>query len=198
MNEASLLLQKYLGEYILSYEMNNSEYFPVNKYHIPFDVNFEKSIMNKTNLVEMKLMPGVEKLLYHLKSMGIQTAIATNVSKQFFEFLSKSCVDFPANFFDVIICGSDNPNIANNKPDPEIYLACYNNFSIRPENIENCLIFEDSYIGILGASASKIKTILVNKSESSKFDEFRNYIMKIQSFEDLIPESVGLPSYVRA
>ena len=92
--------------------------------------------------------------------------------------------------------GSDHPDVINNKPAPDIYLVCANTFNDPPKSMQNCVVFEDSLTGIEGAIASGMKTVLINDQIDSDFNEVIHKITSVvNSFEDFIPESVGLPPY---
>ena len=65
--------------------------------------------------------------------------------------------------------------------------------------MDSCVVFEDSLIGITGAVASGMKTVLINDTIDKESSQFKAIVDKItvivDSFEDFRPETVGLPPY---
>ena len=61
-----------------------------------------------------------------------------------------------SKFFSVIVT---NKNRIKPKPSPEPYIYAMKKLNIKKEN---CLIFEDSEVGLLSANRSSAKTIKVN------------------------------------
>ena len=144
----------------------------------------------------LRLSPGIDRLLRHLRDHNIPMAIATNSSQKELDFFYKIIRGFDASMFDHVITGKDNPEIINNKPAPDIFLVCANNFKDPPKSVKNCVVFEDSLTGIEGAIASGMKTVLINDQIDSDFDDVIHKITSVvNSFEDFRPESVGLPPF---
>lgn len=49
-----------------------------------------------------------------------------------------------------------NETVTNKKPNPEVYLTIMNYFKVKPSE---CLIFEDSYAGVLAANRAGIEVV---------------------------------------
>jgi len=62
-------------------------------------------------------------------------------------------------YFDLIVCGED---VINGKPDPECYKTAIKKLGAKPEQ---CLIFEDSDIGLIAAKKSGANVIKVEIDE---------------------------------
>ena len=70
----------------------------------------------------------------------VKICLATSASRTNMDFLLKHFgVD---RLFDYVVCGDD---IGSPKPDPECLIRCMEKFQLSPEE---CLVFEDSEIGI--------------------------------------------------
>ena len=145
------------------------------------------------------LVPGVERLIKHLKDNNIPMAVATNGSETLLKSMIPRTKDLDEKWFHHYVCGADDPDVKANKPSPDIYLVCAERFTPSPKSVENCVIFEDSVTGITGAVASGMKTVLIKKAVNKKSTEFISIVDKISinvnSFDDFKPESVGLPPY---
>ena len=61
-------------------------------------------------------------------------------------------------YFDAIVCGDD---IKNAKPHPEIFLTAAKKLGAAPEN---CLVAEDSYLGVEAGAAAKMKVFMIPDS----------------------------------
>ena len=95
-----------------------------------------------------------------------------------------------------MVCGADDYEVMNNKPAPDIYLVCAKRFPTVPKSVDSCVIFEDSLTGITGAVASGMKTVLINDKRDNHFDDITHKVTQIvDTYDDLKPESVGLPPY---
>lgn len=103
-----------------------------------FDLSFWKSIhtdcLNK---------PGLLELFPWLKKNGYLTAICSSSYREYVETLAKN-VSVPLEY-DAIVTGD---MVAHSKPDPEIFLKGASLLGVKPEE---CLVLEDSKMGILAA-----------------------------------------------
>ena len=103
---------------------------------------------------------GVPEVLRALQRMGKTLVIATTTRRDNMDIyrtkntnlLSKAPLD---DFFTAIYTKEDAKHI---KPDPEIYLTVMKDFGKKPED---CLVFEDSLIGVQAAKAAGIETVAV-------------------------------------
>ena len=156
-----------------------------------------KNILGKVVVdLGMNMDPGVDRLLHHLNSNGIPMAVATNGSERDWDLSAQFITGLDKSLFSHVVCGAQDPEVINNKPAPDIYLACVKKFADPPKSLDKCVIFEDSLKGITGAVASGMKTVLVNDMRGTHFDGIKDKItIIVDSFEDFKPESVGLPPY---
>ena len=92
-------------------------------------------------------LPEIPLLLEEIKDAGYPMALVTSSSRQQCSELMKMTQFI--HFFDHIITRDD---VINPKPSPEPYLLAFSKLEIAAEN---CLIFEDSQVGMNSALASK-------------------------------------------
>ena len=122
-----------------------------------FDVELFYKRIEELNKGFMKqgipLMKGARQLLDYLHSKSIKTCIGTGSTKQ--ETMDMLTSDNLLDEFDAIVCGDD---IEKCKPDPEIYLKCYEKFNFDKSEI---LVLEDGEAGAKAAIAAGIRLILV-------------------------------------
>ena len=146
--------------------------------------------------VGLRMNPGVDRLIRHLHSNDIPIAIATNGSKRDLDIGINMTKGFDISLFNHVVSGEEDPEVANNKPAPDVFLVCAKRFPIPPKTLDSCVVFEDSLIGIKGAIAAGMRTVLINNNRGTDFDSIAHQITAIiDSFEDFRPESVGLPPY---
>lgn len=79
-------------------------------------------------------------------------------------------------YFKSIITGDD---VKKGKPDPEIYIKCSSALSQKPEN---CLVFEDSVMGIKSAKSAGMKVIGLTTTHNEKELSEADFI--INNFKD--------------
>ena len=127
---------------------------------------------------DFRLALGLVDFLDYLKEKGIDRNIATasafpNV-KFFFEYLDLD------NWFDINDVAY-NDGIIPGKPNPNIFLLAAKNINV---NIENSIIFEDSYSGIEAAKRAGAKKIVVVNSMKNNYEEGNN-VLVINDFREI-------------
>ena len=122
-----------------------------------FDVDrfYERVAIENDRIMQngIPLMKGTLQLLDYLDSVGIKKFIGTSSNRSRAERVLK--IDGIYDRFDGMVCGDE---ISKGKPDPEIYLRCFNNFNF---DKSEALVFEDAEVGGRAAIAAGIRLVLV-------------------------------------
>lgn len=128
------------------------------------------------NIIDYK--KDAEKLLKKLKRCGMQLVIATTTKKTNMNIyrtenkniISKAMID---EYFTLVYTREDAQKI---KPNPEIHIKVMEQLGVRPEE---CIIFEDSLIGIEAAKNAGIEVVAIydkySDNDRSKINELSNY-----------------------
>ena len=113
----------------------------------------------------VNLRSGVVRLIEEAKSEGLRLAIATTTSVENVECLIQSQLGSDAlKWFSVIAAGDMVPN---KKPAPDVFLLAMRELNL---SAEECIAFEDSYNGLLSATAAGLKSI-VTVNDYTKDDD---------------------------
>ena len=80
-----------------------------------------------------RLLPGVEKLINHLKNKSIPIGISTGSSNEAFDMKTKNLSDFFAQFDFIVKCGSD-PDVKLGKPAADAFEVARKRFNPAPES----------------------------------------------------------------
>ena len=147
------------------------------------------------------LLPGVTKLIKHLKESGVPIAVATSSHKRHFDLKTTKHKELFA-LFDVIVTGDQ---VTQGKPCPEIFLdaaarlsaAAPPGSSIREQGGlkgEDCLVFEDAPAGIEAAVRAGMRSVFVPDAMLDTTGTLTPSL-QIKSLEDFEPSIFHLPPY---
>ncbi|XP_040571914.1 uncharacterized protein [Lepeophtheirus salmonis] len=140
---------------------------------------------------DCKLLPGVEKLLKHLKSHSIPAAVATGSEAQHFKLKTQSHSKLFEDSFRHIITSD---LVKKSKPHPEIFLLAASRFKgYSTEENDQVLVFEDSPLGIQAASAAGFHSVLIETEYN--LDSKIKSTQRLPSLCEFKPELWGLPPY---
>ena len=116
----------------------------------PIRVRIAEEIIERESPI---LKPGVLELLSFLREKGIRLSVASSTkTKTTKAHLRTNGI---ADWFEVIVGGD---MITKGKPNPDIFLKAAELLGEAPEN---CIVVEDSPVGIRAGSAAGMKTVLV-------------------------------------
>lgn len=105
---------------------------------------------------KLKLFSGFRTFLTALKEKNMKLAITTSSNRYYTELVLKK-FNLKHNF-SVLICSDD---IQNPKPNPEPYQKTIQELQLEPEE---CIVIEDSIVGLTSAKAAGAHTIAVTNS----------------------------------
>ncbi|XP_063909555.1 pseudouridine-5'-phosphatase-like [Zophobas morio] len=148
----------------------------------------------KELLKHPQLMPGAKRLIQHLYKHNIPIAIATSSSQEFLQIKTQDHQEL-ISLFQHIVCGSTDPEVKNGKPAPDIFQVCASRFSDKPRP-DQCLVFEDSPNGAMGAIAAGMQVVLVPDPDIPR-EARQPATLLLGSLEEFKPELFGLPAFER-
>lgn len=131
---------------------------------------------------KLELLPGVERVVRELHARGIRLAVTTSamgdvVDEILRRFALRDC-------FEVIVDGSD---VERGKPDPAAYLITATKLGVAPEE---CVVFEDSHVGVLAAKAAGMTCIAVRHQHARVWQDLSAADQVLDSFEELTLSSL--------
>lgn len=188
---------KELQEKVLGMEVARGIETIINTTGIPITVA-EFMIMEREIYAEemhkVQLMPGVMRLVDHLKAHNIPMAIATGSTMESYYMKTghHQSVFAKDKYFNHIVFTRDDKEVKRPKPAPDVYLITANRFSDKPAPA-SCLVFEDSHIGVDGAYAAGMQCVMVPDHRFKCKQE--NATQVLYSLEQFKPELFGLPAF---
>ncbi|HUP47211.1 MAG TPA: HAD family phosphatase [Thermoanaerobaculia bacterium] len=132
---------------------------------------------------ELTLMPGVERTVRRLHEAGIHLAItSSSVRSAIVAILRRFAL---ADLFEVIVDGSE---VRRGKPDPEAYELTARRLGVAKEE---CIVFEDSSVGVAAAKAAGIFVVAVRNPRALSVQDLSAADGVIASFEELLEREAG-------
>lgn len=128
---------------------------------------------------KVEYKPNAEKVLKYLKEKGFILAIATTTNEHTIEIYkkyNKNIID-KANLEDIFSIIYSKNAVKNLKPNPEVHYKILKELTLKPEE---CLIIEDSIIGVEAANNSNIDVVAIYDKYS---DCDRERINKLSQYQ---------------
>lgn len=128
---------------------------------------------------KVKYKPNAEKVLKYLKEKGFILAIATTTNEHTIEIYkkyNKNIID-KANLEDIFSIIYSKNAVKNLKPNPEVHYKILKELTLKPEE---CLIIEDSIIGVEAANNANIDVVAIYDKYS---DCDRERINKLSQYQ---------------
>lgn len=107
---------------------------------------------------ELSLMPGVESAVRRLHSAGLRLAVTSSAVRSAIETILRRFRLL--QMFELIVDGSE---VARGKPDPEAYVLTATRLGLPPQE---CVVFEDSTVGVAAAKAAGMFCIAVRNPQA--------------------------------
>lgn len=109
---------------------------------------------------DIKEVTGLSSLIEQLKKRKLKLAIATTAPRKNREFGLEALGHM--NTFEVIV---GNEDVTRGKPDPQIFLEAAKRLNVKPHQ---CLVFEDSPVGVDAAVHAGMRVIGIGTSHSEE------------------------------
>lgn len=157
----------------------------------PQDFLKEREVLLESKFRNSRVLPGVERLLRHLKSCGIQAAVATGSTRPQFELKTSQHKDLFAECFVHIVTGD---NVERGKPDPDIFFKAAESFQGGAPSSDSILVFEDAPNGVEAALKAGMRVVMVPDSNLSHASRGMAH-QELSTLEDFDPSLWGLPPF---
>ncbi|KAF8070453.1 HAD-like domain-containing protein [Lyophyllum atratum] len=155
------------------------------------------------------LLPGVRKLVLHLKAHNVPIAVATGSRRRNFELKTGHLGEVFDCFDGKVVCGDDAQYAMKGKPAPDIFLvAAREMLGIDVGDAEMCnseqqvhrakgLVVEDGVPGMQAGKRAGMSVIWVPDANllDVEYTGEEQADQVIRSIEDFVPEEWGLPPY---
>ena len=134
-------------------------------------------------------LPGAVELTQHLFEHQVPQAIASSSSHHHFAMKTANHQQWLQVFEQTTL--GDDPEIAQGKPAPDIFLLAAKKLNTQPEN---CLVFEDSLAGMQAAIAACMSVVVVPDPVFER-NLFSAADLVLNSLSEFEPEAWGLPGF---
>lgn len=123
-------------------------------------------------------MPGVIETLQFFKNKNLKIGLASNSSHNLIEVvIDKLGIKDYFNFL------SSAEDVEKGKPDPAVYIYAAKNLGV---SFKECLVFEDSIIGITAAKNAGMTVVAIPAPEDFSNDKFKIADYKVSDFHSFL------------
>ena len=140
---------------------------------------------------DCELLPGVERLLVHLKACKVPMAVATSSHERHYEIKTRKHRKLFEEMFDFVVTGDQ---VKEGKPHPEIFVKAQKGLLGDDATPEDILVFEDSPLGVQAGQGAGMRTVMV--SEKSPDGDLKPDLY-VKTMLYFLPEQFGLPPLPR-
>ncbi|KAG7446618.1 HAD-like protein [Guyanagaster necrorhizus] len=172
----------------------------------------QKNILQDKLLPSVPLLPGVRKLVRHLRKHRIPIAVATSSGRLRYEKKTGHLGDVFECFEGNVVCADDEKwrgQAMRGKPAPDIFLVAARELlgrdvgepgAVSGDQIserKKGLVFEDGFAGVQAGKRAGMNVVWVPDSNllGVKYTGEEKADVTLRSIEDFIPEKWGLPLY---
>lgn len=178
-NQSSDIYREYCNYLIDKYNLNIKDFDEL--------VKIRWSISGHILENEIDFKPHVVELIYKLKELGFIVILATMTTDTQLDIYANKNKNMYSkmNIYEVFDYIITKDNVQKKKPNPEIYLKIMEYYST---NASECLIFEDSYTGILASKAANIEVVNIYDKyadvDRKEINSLTDY--KIENFKEFL------------
>ncbi|KAH1222653.1 Bifunctional riboflavin kinase/FMN phosphatase [Glycine max] len=161
----------------------------VKDYELPLTPDqFIKEItpLYRERWAKAKALPGANRLIKHLQKNGVPMALASNSLQENIEAKIYHHKGWKESFS--VILGSDQ--VKSGKPSPYLFEEAAKKMGV---DAVNCLVIEDSLVGVKAANAAKMKVVAVPSRREADCNGLANAVL--HSLLEFQPELWGLPPF---
>ncbi len=123
-------------------------------------------------------LPGATEILNYFKTHNIKTGLATSSPMSLVDVV----VD-KLNIRDQFQVFTSAEHLPNGKPHPQVFLECAKALDVLPED---CIVFEDSFNGMIAAKAARMKCVVVPAPEQADLPKWGAADMKLYSLKEFL------------
>ncbi|KAL1345987.1 hypothetical protein HN51_019637 [Arachis hypogaea] len=135
---------------------------------------------------EAKALPGANRLINHLKKNGVPMTLASNSLRENIDVKISHHNGWKESFS--VILGSDQ--VKSGKPFPYLFEEAARKMGV---DASNCLVIEDSLVGVKAANAAKMKVVAI--PSRGEVDCYLLADTVLHSLLEFQPELWGLPPF---
>ncbi|KAL0571728.1 hypothetical protein V5O48_010236 [Marasmius crinis-equi] len=171
----------------------------------------QRNVLQDQRWPTVPLLPGVRKLIFHLKKHSIPIAVATGSRRRNYEMKTGHLGEIFDLFDGRIVCADDKQWVMKGKPEPDIFLTAARELlgrdvgkprddavsSEQLEQRERGLVFEDALPGMQAGKRAGMSVVWIPDSQllGVPYDGTERPDETLKSMEEFVPEKWGLPPY---